>query len=140
MKIRFKKLSENAVMPKKAHKADAGFDLTATQDYIINENGRVLIDTGIAVEIPNGYFGMVTGRSGNTIRYGLVGQLGIIDSGYTGSIGVMLFNTTKFEKRIRKGERVGQLIIMPAPEVEFEEADKLSESDRGTGGYGSTGM
>lgn len=94
MKIKFKKLSPSAVVPTKAHQSDAGFDLASVEDITIEPNSRHAIDTGIAVEIPLGYYGMVLGRSGNTMRKGLVGQTGIIDTGYYDSIKVMAFNTT----------------------------------------------
>ncbi len=139
MKVRFKKLSENAVVPNKAHPTDAGFDLTATRNYVIPANGRCLIDTGVAVDIPHGHYGMVVGRSGNTIKRGLVGQTGIIDCGYHGAIGIMAFNLSRGDLAIKVGERIGQLIIIPIPEIEFIETTELSDTDRGTGGYGSTG-
>lgn len=139
MKIRFKKLDPKAVMPRKAHPTDAGFDLCCVTDYNIEPQERALIDTGVAMDIPLGYCGLVTGRSGNTIKRGLVGQLGIIDSDYRGTVGIMAFNMSKETISIRAGERVGQILIIPHLSADFEEAESLTETDRGVGGYGSSG-
>lgn len=138
MKIKFKKLSPSAVMPRKAHQSDAGFDLASVEDITIEPNSRHAIDTGIAVEVPLGYYGMVLGRSGNTMRKGLVGQTGIIDTGYYDAIKVMAFNTTDGPIQIKIGDRVGQLLIVPHLECDFEEGD-FTADNRG-GGFGSTGM
>jgi dUTP pyrophosphatase len=140
MKVRFKKLNEKAVMPTKAHATDAGFDLYASEAVTIPANGRAIIPTDIAMEIPQGYFGMAVGRSGNTIKRGLVGQTGIIDSGYRNGIGIMAFNFTSEDIAIAQGERAGQIVLMPILECELEQADSLNGSERGEGGYGSTGV
>lgn len=138
MKIRIKKLTDNAVMPKKAHPTDAGFDLYATKDYVIQAHGRCLIDTGIAMDVPLGYYGMVVGRSGNTIKRGLVGMTGIIDSGYQDSIGIMAFNMTDADIEIKQGERAGQILIVPHLPCHFDESDEFTVVNR-NGGFGSTG-
>lgn len=139
MKVKFKRLNEKAVMPTKAHPTDAGFDLTASKTTVIPARGRDLIPTDIAMAIPEGYYGMVVGRSGNTIKRGLVGQTGIIDAGYRNGIGIMAFNTTDEDIVVEYGERAGQIVLMPILICEMEEADELTETDRGAGGYGSTG-
>lgn len=138
MEVRIKRLSPEAVMPSKAHPSDAGFDLYAIEDKCIEPRGRMLLDTGIALDIPIGYCGLVTGRSGNTIKRGLVGQLGIIDSGYYGSIGIMAFNETDDTISVKKGDRVGQIIIVPHLPLDFKESDDFTVVNRG-GGFGSTG-
>lgn len=138
MKVKVKKLTNNAVLPTKAHATDAGFDLTAISDYTIPANGRCLIDTGIAIDIPLGYCGMVVGRSGNTIKRGLVGQTGIVDSGYRDSIGIMAFNTTNEDIVVKQGERAGQIIIIPHLPCHFENSTEFTVANR-NGGFGSTG-
>lgn len=138
LKVRFKKLTNNAVMPKKAHPTDAGFDLVAVKTQNIPARDRMLLSTGIAIDIPIGYAGMVTGRSGNTIKRGLVGQLGIIDTGYHGEIGVMAFNETDADITISEGERIGQILIVPHMPADFDEDENFVASNRG-GGFGSTG-
>ena len=134
-------LEDAAKMPSKAHPWDAGFDLSSTKQYLIPTGGRALIKTGVRMEIPNGYCGFVTGRSGMTIKEGLVGQLGIVDAPYRGEIGIMAFNLSSTTVIIDKGEKVGQIVIMPIPMIELikVEADELSTTDRGTNGFGSTG-
>ena len=144
MEIKFKKLSEKASTPVKAHKTDAGFDLTATHATSeINECGQFVLvyHTDLAVEIPDGYVGLVFPRS--SISKKSLYQcncVGVIDSGYRGEIMVKFKNTTgdSVPAVYNIGERIAQMIIMPYPEVEFVEADKLGESDRGEGGFGST--
>ena len=142
MKIRFKKLSTNAVIPTRAHESDAGFDLTAT--YCTSDlDGCVVYRTGIAVEIPKGYVGLIFPRSSIANRnLILTNSVGVIDSGYRGEI-LAKFRYVNDDfiniPPYKVGDRIGQLVIMPIPEIEFEEVDELSDSDRGTGGYGSTG-
>lgn len=136
MEIKLKRINDKAIIPTKAHATDAGFDLYATSCHY--DNGVVVYGTGIAVEIPQGYVGLVFPRSSivNT-NLTLSNSVGVIDSGYRGEI------MAKFRKggstTYKVGDRIAQLIIIPYPEVEFEEVDELSESDRGVGGYGSTG-
>ena len=150
MKVRIKKLCENAVMPSKAHADDAGFDLVATSRNI-DEYGCMVYGTGLAFEIPSGYVGLLFPRSSNAKKDLLLSNsVGVIDSGYRGEV------TMKFKPAMRfrdgagelekvegrfydVGDRIGQLIVMPYPEIEFDEVDELSESERGTGGYGSSG-
>lgn len=150
MKVRFKKLSENAVAPNKAHPTDAGFDLTATS-RVVDDYGNIVYGTGIAVEIPENHVGLIFPRSSVCKKeLFLTNSVGVIDSGYRGEIMVKFKMTASsldpltacenLERLIYKtGERIGQLIIIPIPEIEFIETDELSDTDRGTGGYGSTG-
>lgn len=136
LNIKIKRMHKDAVIPTKAHATDAGCDLYATSCHY--DNGLLIYGTGIAVEIPEGYVGLVFPRSSiaNT-HLTLSNSVGVIDSGYRGEI------MAKFRKggtnAYRVGERIAQLIILPYPEVVFEEAEELNDSDRGTGGYGSSG-
>lgn len=140
MQIKFKKLNARAVAPTRKHLGDAGWDLTATS-CAFDADGNIVYGTGIAVEIPLGYVGLVFPRSsvaGQNII--LTNCVGVIDSGYRGEI------MAKFKplnvvnvKRYAEGERVAQLVIMPIPDVDFTEVDELTASERGAGGYGSTG-
>jgi dUTP pyrophosphatase len=138
MKVKIK-LSKDAHMPTYGTSGAAGLDLYASADVTIQPNERMLIPTGVAMEIPEGHFCYVMGRSGNTIKKGLHVALGTIDSDYIGGIGVMAFNQSDEVISFAKGDRVAQMVILPYPKVEFEEVDELSETDRGEGGYGSTG-
>lgn len=137
MKVRIKKLDVNAVLPAYAHDTDAGMDLTAVSKTY-DANGNIVYGTGLAFEIPEGYMGLLFPRSSNSKQdLRLTNSVGVIDSGYRGEV------TFKFRPdgphSYEVGDRVGQIIIMPYPKIEFEEVESLSDSDRGTGGYGSTG-
>lgn len=136
MQVKIKRLNDKDILPTKAHATDAGYDLYASSCHY--EDGMLHYGTGVAVEIPEGYVGLVFPRSSiaNT-HLTLSNSVGVIDSGYRGEI------KAKFRKNgfvgYKVGERIAQLIIIPYPEVTFEEVDELSDSDRGEGGYGSSG-
>lgn len=136
--IKYKKLNGAAVEPKRGHYGDAGFDLVATHVERLDEN-RVLIHTGIAVEIPYGYQGTLRSRS-RVHKTGawLSSGTSTIDAGYRGEIKAIFYHKGE-NLPFEVGERFGQLIISPVPEVRYVESEELSESERGTGGYGSTG-
>ena len=143
MQLKFKKLSEKATLPVRAHKSDAGLDLTTIGiSSVINECGQLMLvyHTGLAVEIPEGYVGLLFPRS-SIYKKSLMAtnSVGVIDSGYRGEIMMVLKATTDVVPAVYKeGERFAQLVIVPIPEIEIVEAEELSESDRGTDGYGST--
>lgn len=156
MKVKIKKLSADAMMPTKAHPSDAGFDLVATS-RAIDMYGNVVYGTGLAFEIPEGYAGLLFPRSSLAKKDLLLSNsVGVIDSHYRGEVTMKFKPACKILPMTKKwvyisasiddgfedyqvGDRIGQLIIMPIPEVEFEWADELSTTDRGEGGYGSTG-
>ena len=146
MKVKIKKLNENAVIPKYAKLGDAAMDLYATkvsQDSAEN----YVYGTGLAMEIPKGYVGLIFPRSSiSKTSHTLRNSVGVIDSGYRGEIMLKFFGLPRdaeFENSellvYHPGDRIGQIMIIPHPEVEFVEVDDLSESDRGDGGFGSTG-
>ena len=138
MKVKIKKLHENAVIPSYAKSGDAGMDLTAVSvSYDVYNN--VVFDTGLAFEIPEGYVGLVFPRSSISKSFGenLRNSVGVVDSGYRSSV-ILKFGIAG-TSIYRVGDRVGQLIIMPYPQIEFEEVDELSITERGEGGFGSTG-
>ena len=141
--IRFKKLCKEAKTPKYAHKGDAGLDIVATSKNFDKE-GNVVYGTGIALQIPKGYVGLIFPRSSNA-KYDLLltNCVGVIDSTYRGEV---MFKFKPIKKRLLSkpktynvGDRVGQLIIMPYPKVTLREVKELSITKRGEGGYGSTG-
>jgi len=146
MEIKIKKLSEEAIVPKYAHSTDAGLDLTATsREY---KDGIYVYGTGLAVEIPKGYVGLIFPRSSNYKQdLLLTNSVGVIDSGYRGEIKFMFRDYNRVvlpgentgNKIWQVGDRIGQLIIMPYPSIELKEVSELSDSDRGEGGFGSTG-
>lgn len=143
MKVRIKKLNDNAVMPTKAHATDAGFDLYCTSKEIDWTKRQIVCHTGLAFEIPEGYVGLIFPRSSMSNKpLMMANSVGVVDSGYRGEV-TAKFNITDTRQsafaHYKEGDRIAQMIIIPYPEIEFEEADSLSDSDRGTGGYGSTG-
>lgn len=143
MKVRIKKLNDNAVMPTKAHATDAGFDLYCTSKEIDWTKRQIVCHTGLAFEIPEGYVGLIFPRSSVSNKpLMMANSVGVLDSCYRGEV-TAKFNITDTRQsafaHYQEGDRIAQMIIIPYPEIEFEEADSLSESDRGTGGYGSTG-
>ena len=139
MKVKFKKLHENAVIPQYAKPGDAGMDLVATS-IDTDENGNIVYGTGLAVEIPAEFVGLIYPRSSNAKKdLYLTNHVGVIDSGYRGEIMFKLRTTQKNPKMYSVGDRIGQLIIMPYPQIEPVEVEDLSTTERGVGGFGSSG-
>ena len=140
IEIKFKKLCAEAVIPTKAHQSDAGADLTATSKKWDDEKQCWIYGTGIATEIPEGYVGLVFPRS-SIRKYGLAlaNSIGVIDSGYRGEI-MCSFKPTGSCPTYNVGDKVAQMIIMPYPVVNYVEVTELSDSERGEGGHGSTGV
>ena len=140
MKVGVKKLHPKAVIPKYAKPGDAGLDLTAVE--VINDEGfQVTYKTGLAFEIPLGYVGLIFPRSSvRNYQLDLSNCVGVIDSGYRGEI-QFTFNKTAGipSKKYEVGDRIGQMIIMPYPSIDLIELDTLSTTERGTGGFGSSG-
>ena len=139
MKIKIKKLHNDAKIPAYAKPGDAGMDLTCTEikrDKVLN---KVTYHTGVAIEIPDGHVGLLFPRSSiHKTGMMLFNSVGVIDSGYRGEI-MMKFEMMDSNAMYKTGDRIGQLMILPYPQIEFEEVNNLSASIRGTGGYGSTG-
>jgi dUTP pyrophosphatase len=136
-------LEPGAALPSRANEGDAGIDLAAAEPALLGPGERASIGTGIAVAIPAGHGGLVLPRSGLALRHGIsmVNAPGLIDSGYRGEIRVLLLNTDRehaFE--IEPGDRIAQLLVMPFAAATPFEAATLSDSDRGTGGFGSSGV
>lgn len=166
IRIGFKRLSDDAILPTKAHPTDSGYDLYANEDVIIEPGETAVVKTGIAVELPAGYEAQIRPRSGVTAKTKLRAQLGTIDNSYQGELGVIVDNIRPTINKvwadvliigdhyisaddlyevgtykIRKGDRIAQLVIQRLPETEVVEIDEFSEgSERGEGGFGSTGV
>lgn len=134
------KLAPGAVMPTYATEGDSGVDLYPIQDGFIEPNARgVLISTGIKVELPKGFEMQIRGKSGNNIRTPLRVALGTIDEGYRGNIGVIVDNLSNVRIKISKDKAIAQAVLQQVPKMRFVEVDKLTDTERGTGGFGSTG-
>ena len=142
MDIKFT-LDKGAYAPEKAHEDDAGYDLRiprGTGTWIFKDDGSLTIDTGVHVAIPKGYVGIVTSKSGLNVKRGIICPPGVIDSGYTGSIVVKLYNLG--EKRyiqLTQDNKVAQLLIVPIADCNLVQVDRLEETERGNSGFGSTG-
>lgn len=132
-------LDNGAFIPERAHEADAGYDLKTPFDTVIRPGGSAIIDTGVHIAIPMGYFGKIESKSGLNVNNGIVSCGGVIDSGYTGSIRVKLYNFGRLPYTFRIGEKIAQLIIQPCILPELIITDKLAKTDRGNKGFGSTG-
>lgn len=142
-KVRFKKLSENAVVPSYGTAYSAGADLYSAmqEDVIIAPETTKFIKTGIAIEIPEGLVGLIYARSGMACKKGLApaNKVGVIDSDYRGEIIVALYNHSDSAVTVASGDRIAQLVLTPYIKADFEEADELDDTVRGDGGFGSTG-
>lgn len=150
MIVKFHSIDVKSKWPTRAHETDAGFDLYATSREF-DDYGNVIYHTGLEIEIPKGYVGLIFPRSSICKRdIFLTNSVGVIDSGYRGEV-LFKFKPVQrmgdtfqtyspaFNSLYAEGERVGQLIVIPIPDIEFQQVEKLSDSDRGKGGYGSTG-
>ncbi len=142
MSLRVRRLHDDAVMPRRAYRGDAGLDLHSVDDLVLGPGERASVSTGIAVEIPAGHAGLVLPRSGLAARNGiaLVNAPGLIDSGYRGEIRVLLLNTDRSDSfTITAGDRIAQLVLVRIETPEVAEAIELADSERGAGGFGSSG-
>ena len=133
------KLDEGAYVPQRAHGADAGADLFSPVEAIVYPGCHATIDTGVHMEIPFGYKGVIMSKSGLLRHHGII-TTGLVDSGYTGVIGVTLINTGNDPFVIKKGQKIAQITVEPVVLCDFEVTDKLAASERGDGGFGSTGI
>jgi dUTP pyrophosphatase len=142
MLLPFKRLDPTAPLPSRAHSGDAGFDLRSNIDVLVGPGERAMVPTGIAVAIPEGHAGLVLPRSGLASRHGLTlaNAPGLIDAGYRGEVICSVINLDRSEAvKIARGDRIAQLVIVPVAVVEPEWVDDLPPSERGAGGFGSTG-
>ena len=131
-------LDDGAFVPTRAHEEDAGLDLYAMDDQIVPAKGSAKFDTGVHVAIPVGYVGFLKSKSGLNVKHGLTGE-GVIDAGYTGSIVVKLYNNSGSDYKVERGNKITQLVLLPIVTPEVELVESLDETERGNGGFGSTG-
>ena len=122
-----------------AKEGDAGADLKASEDTVIPSKGRCLVSTGISMAIPIGYVGLIWPRSGLAVKHGIDSGAGVIDSGYRGEIRVLLFNHSESDFEVVKGDRIAQILIQKIESPQFVQVETLDETERGSGGFGSTG-
>lgn len=132
-------LDEGAYEPERAHEADAGFDLRTPVEAYLPAKGAVTIDTGVHVQIPQGYVGMLKSKSGLNVKCGIRSE-GVIDAGFCGSIVAKLYNDSEYPYGFARGDKITHLVIMPIADVEgFERVGEFQDTERGSRGFGSTG-
>ncbi len=139
MELKILKLKEAGKAPTFAHPGDAGADLYAVEETIIAPNSRGLISTGIAMEIPEGYVGLIWDKSGLAVKAGITTLAGVIDAGYRGEVSIAVFNTTNEPYTFHAGDKVAQILIQKIEHPNFVSVDTLSDTSRADGGFGSTG-
>ena len=137
--IGIKKLSEDAIVPTRANDTDAGWDLYVPHDFLLPHETRALVPTDISMAIPTGYVGLIWDRSGVAVKKGVHRFAGGIDSGYRGEVKVCLWNSSEWDVHFRKGERIAQILFQAIPECDLIEVEELDTTERGEGGFGSSG-
>lgn len=142
MTVVFKRLVPEAVLPAYAHPGDAGMDLCSVERLVVPAGGRALVHTGLKMALPPGYEAQVRPRSGLALKRGVtvLNTPGTIDEGYRGEIGVVLANFGEEDFAVEKGDRIAQMVIAPVTRAEICETQELDATDRGEGGFGSTGV
>ena len=142
MKLGFKRIHPDAVLPAYAHASDAGMDVRSIEDLTIPAGKRALVHTGLVMALPPMYEAQVRPRSGLALKHGVtvLNTPGTIDSGYRGEIGVILANFGEDDFAVKKGDKIAQIVIAPVTQPEVVEIEAVDETDRGAGGFGSTGV
>jgi len=140
MSLRVKRLNDDAILPTRGSGGAVGYDLYSTQELVVSPTQRALVGTGIAVVLPVGVYGRVAPRSGLAVKHGIQVGAGVVDPDYTGEIKVVLFNHGDKDFEIKKGDRIAQLVLERCETPDIQEIGAVEETDRGSGGFGSTGV
>jgi len=142
MTVGFKRIHPDAVLPAYAHASDAGMDLRSVDDVVVPSGGRALVHTGLVMALPPMHEGQVRPRSGLALKHGItvLNTPGTIDAGYRGEVGVILANFGDADFPVKKGDKIAQLVVAPVLQPAVAEIDVVDETDRGAGGFGSTGV
>ena len=142
MILRFKRIHPDAVLPAYAHPSDAGMDIRSVENLVIPAGKRALVHTGLVMLLPPLYEAQVRPRSGLALKSGVtvLNTPGTIDSGYRGEVGVILANFGEADFQVKKGDKIAQVVIAPVTQPEIAETTEIDETDRGAGGFGSTGV
>lgn len=140
--VKFRKINPSAILPSYAHPGDAGMDLCSVEELVIPSGGRAMVHTGLSMMLPLGYEAQVRPRSGLALKRGVtvLNSPGTIDEGYRGEICVILANFGEEPFAIGKGDRIAQMVIAPCTRAEIVQVDALDDTERGVGGFGSTGV
>ena len=133
------KLDKNAFMPERAHDTDAGLDLKTPVDFTVWGHSSAIVDTGVHVQLPHGYFGELLSKSGLNMKHSVT-TTGVIDEGYTGSVVVKVYNHGEDPVFFTKGQKITQLVVIPCVATSLEVVEDLEETDRGDNGFGSSGV
>ena len=140
MTIKFQKISDDAIIPHYAHPDDAGMDIFSAEETVIKAGEIKSVRTGIKMELPECFVGLVWDKSGLALKNGIKTMAGVIDSGYRGEIGIVLANLSDQDYKIEKGQKIAQMLVQKVERAEIEETKNLNETSRGAGGFGSTGL
>lgn len=142
MVLQFKRIHPDAVLPAYAHPSDAGMDIRSIEDISLSPGERALVHTGLVVLLPPMYEAQVRPRSGLALKFGItvLNTPGTIDSGYRGEVGVILVNLGQAEFKVKKGDKIAQMVIAPVTQPQVVETEFIDSTDRGEGGFGSTGV
>ena len=142
MTLGFKRIHPDATLPAYAHASDAGMDVRSVEDLTIPAGRRALVHTGLVMELPPGYEAQVRPRSGLALKHGItvLNTPGTIDAGYRGEVGVILANFGDADFAVKKGDKIAQIVIAPVTQPEIVEVADVNATDRGAGGFGSTGV
>lgn len=131
-------LDPGAYKPERAHNTDAGYDLRIPKTDMVMAHGSLVVDTGVHIAIPKGYAGVICSKSGLNVKHGIISD-GLVDSGYTGSVRVKLYNLSNSSYIFEAGDKISQIVFIPVASAGLVEVDSLEETARGDGGFGSTG-
>ena len=138
--LKVKKLSDKAQLPKKGSALAAGFDLCSSSDIIVEAGGKAMVPTDLSIAVPSGTYGRIAPRSGLAVKNFIDVGAGVIDEDYRGPVNVVLFNFSKVDFVIKQGDRIAQLVLEKIAQAEVLECENLDETERGEGGFGSTGI
>ena len=139
-KVKIKKINDDAKIPSYAHGSDAGMDIYSVENLTVKAGEHAKMCTGIAMEIPDGFVGLVWDKSGISMNYGLKTLGGVIDSGYRGEVVIGVVNLSKEDYVVEKGNKIAQILIQKVESPEIKEVEELNDSERGEKGFGSTGV
>jgi len=140
MKIKIKRIDKEIELPRYSRKGDAALDIRSAEDCTIKPLERKIVKSGVALELPEGYAGLVWDRGGIAAKHGIHTMAGVLDSNYRGELMIVLKNLSEKDFEIKKGDRIAQLLIQPVIKADVEEVDELSESNRGDKGFSSSGI
>ena len=139
MSLRVKKLAQDAILPTRGSGGAVGYDLYSTDEVMVPPTHRALVGTSVAIVLPPGVYGRVAPRSGLAVKHGIQVGAGVVDPDYTGEVKVVLFNHGDKDFEVKKGDRIAQLVLERCETPPVEEVGTVEETDRGSGGFGSTG-